>query len=106
MKKLIRLFGATGVFSLLAACSAPAPQPTAPLDMAAVEAYNQKVYSGNTVAAEQRNKPQVQSALPLNGSDSSHRNLSPRTSARPNLIIAPTVGYGYWRGHRHPYYGW
>ncbi|WP_439241253.1 hypothetical protein [Lonepinella sp. BR2474] len=83
----------------LTACSSHPPmgQPQAPLDMKTVESYNQKVYSGNTVPANQK----VQQApvnMPLNASDSQPKNTTTRRSTFP-VVLMPSVGYHYGRYH-------
>ncbi|PJG85922.1 hypothetical protein [Conservatibacter flavescens] len=98
MKK--RIFVSVLMPLALAACSNTVQQPTAPLDMRSVEAYNQKVYSGDTVPAQQKKSP-VEVDTPLNASDNAPKGVVVQPYARPRVIIAPTVGYGY---HRHRYH--
>ena len=84
----------------VAACSSPQSQPSAPLDMKSVEAYNQKVYSGNTVSANEK-KANVEVDTPLNASDNAPKPVVVQPYARPRVVIAPTIGYGY---HRYRHY--
>ena len=100
MKKQILAALAT---ALLAACSAPQNQPQAPLDTQAVAEYQARVYSGNTVPADQRVAMPKQVDNPLNQSDNQPRQSS---VAKVNPNIAVGVGYGYGWGHRHHRHWW
>ncbi|PVX42987.1 hypothetical protein C8D76_101326 [Pasteurella langaaensis DSM 22999] len=96
MKKQFLVLIAAGV---LAACSsAPQNQPQAPLDTQAVQDYNAKVYSGNTVPKEQRVKTPKQVEMPLNQSDNQPRQNS-GVKVNPNIAVG--VGYGWGHHHRH-----
>ena len=90
----------------LSACSAPEQTRTAPLDMQTVNEYNHKVYSGNTVPAEQRTKNPKAVEIPLNSSDYEAK-AQVIEHAKPRIILAPSIGYyhryGY-RGYHHGYW--
>ncbi|PJG82879.1 membrane lipoprotein lipid attachment site-containing protein [Caviibacterium pharyngocola] len=87
--------------AMLSACSAP-PQQTAsaPLDTKTVEEYKKNVYSGNTVSAAQKQQAPTTVEMPLNASDNGGKKIA-RYTQEPRIILAPSVGYGYYRGHRH-----
>lgn len=90
----------------LSACSAPEQTLTAPLDMQTVNEYNHKVYSGNTVPAEQRTKNPKTVEIPLNSSDYEQK-VKVMEQSKPRIILAPSIGYyhryGY-RGYHHGYW--
>ena len=90
----------------LSACSAPEQTRTAPLDMQTVNEYNHKVYSGNTVPAEQRTKNPKTVEIPLNSSDYEPK-AKVMEHVKPRIILAPGIGYyhryGY-RGYHHGYW--
>ncbi len=90
----------------LSACSAPEQTRTAPLDMQTVNEYNHKVYSGNTVPAEQRTKNPKTVEIPLNSSDYEQK-VKVMEQSKPRIILAPSIGYyhryGY-RGYHHGYW--
>lgn len=87
---------------VLAACSSATQyQPQAPLDTQAVQEYNAKVYSGNTVPEHQRVKTPKQIETPLNQSDHQPRQSS-TVKVNPNIAVG--VGYGW--GHRHHRHWW
>ncbi|MDU8924640.1 hypothetical protein RYD26_06915 [Pasteurellaceae bacterium LIM206] len=104
----IKLILLTMAASGLAACSSqPQYQPQAPLDMAAVQAYSNKVYSGNTVPASQRVKQPDEMDIPVNGSDRTagqDRLNSGNKISRTGMVVVPTIGVGI--GHRHHPYWW
>ncbi|WP_293731039.1 hypothetical protein [uncultured Actinobacillus sp.] len=89
------------LFSILTACTTPQNQPKAPLDMQAVQEYNAKVYSGNTVPLAERMKSPKQVDTPVNQSDQQSRK-SPVMRVNPNIA----VGVGYGRGYCHHRYCW
>lgn len=85
----------------ITACSTPVQQSTVPIDMQAVQEYQQRVASGNTVSVQQKQRvaQQVEPDEPLNQSD-----------RRPKVrqvqpVIYPSIGVGYYHGkghfHRH-----
>ncbi|WP_439287154.1 hypothetical protein [Lonepinella sp. BR2357] len=95
MKKIIFIIASM----VLVGCTShpPVGQPQAPLDMKTVQDYNQKVYSGKTVPANQK----VQQApvdMPLNASDSQPKNTTTRRSTLP-VVLMPSIGYHYGRHH-------
>lgn len=95
MKKIMLM---AFVFSTVACSSQVAQQQTkAPLDLKTVEAYQQNVYSGNTVPPSQRNQPSANIEQPLNVSDHQPKVVS--RPARPQVIVAPSIGYGYYRAY-------
>lgn len=85
----------------VAACSAPEQQSRIPLDMKTVEAYQQRVTSGNTVSEKQKQRvaQHLEVDEPLNQSDKRPKVI--RQVVR-EPIIYPSIGidYGYHR-HRH-----
>ncbi|WP_386691191.1 MULTISPECIES: hypothetical protein [unclassified Lonepinella] len=91
MKKFIFILASI----LLTACTShpEVGQPQAPLDMASVNAYNTKVYSGDTVPANQKVKqPPVN--MPLNASDSQPKTTTKTTTP---VVLMPSIGYHYGR---------
>lgn len=82
------------LLALLNACSSQPVQQATHFDMQAVNEYDAKVSSGNTVPANQRKAPQVVDN-PVNQSD--YRIKEMRN--RPNVVLIPTISYGY--GHWH-----
>lgn len=90
MQKLLLVTVISGV---LVACSSKAPQINqAPLDKQTVEAYQAKVYSGNTVSK----KYQVRDVKPednvLNASDSEPKTVIYR-ERQSRLVVTPSIGY-------------
>lgn len=92
MKKLILCLAPF----LVVACSTPQQQSTVPLDMKAVQEYQQRITSGNTV---DKNTPSNNE--PLNQSDHKPKVVYQRVPT----AIYPSVGVGYGWGHRHHHYG-
>lgn len=85
---------------VLAACSAPQHQPNAPLDTRAVQEYNNRVYSGNTVPVSQRVKTPKQVETPVNQSDKQPRRSSV-TRINPSIGVGVGYGWGSRCHHRH-----
>ena len=84
MKKLMLL----AIPVVLSACATPEQQSTVPMDMKAVQDYQYRVATGNTV---DKNQPQPKEAL--NQSDKRSKNVTyyPAVPA-----IYPSVGFGRW----------
>ncbi|WP_135709310.1 hypothetical protein [Actinobacillus porcinus] len=87
------------LLSVLTACTTPKNQPQAPLDMQAVQEYNAKVYSGNTVPLAERMKSPKQVDNPVNQSDK-QSSKNPVTRVNPNIAVGVGYGHGYCH-HRH-----
>ena len=87
-----------GLTALLSACSTQEQSRSAPLDLQTVQAYNNKVYSGNTVPANQRKPTQTAVDIPLNQSDYQPK-VTVTQPVQPRIILAPSIGY------HHGYYG-
>ncbi|MCK3654490.1 hypothetical protein A4G19_01500 [Pasteurellaceae bacterium Macca] len=90
MKKLFLLLPFT-----LIGCSTPPQQSTVPLDMKAVEAYQQRVMSGNTVNPQDKHIEEE-----LNASDKRTKVIIQRSYPR----IYPSIYYGsgyYGSGYRY-----
>ncbi|WP_109078148.1 hypothetical protein [Aggregatibacter kilianii] len=96
MKKLLLILVVGGC---LTACSSKAPQANrAPLDTQAVEAYQAKVYSGNTVSKKYQVKDNKPEDNVLNASDSEPKAVIYR-ERQPRFVVAPSIGY--YRGWHH-----
>ncbi|MDH2926486.1 hypothetical protein FW755_02825 [Lonepinella koalarum] len=91
MKKIVFMLACI----LLTACAShpEVGQPQAPLDMASVNAYNTKVYHGDTVPASQKVK-QAPVNMPLNASDSQPKTTTKTTTP---VVLMPSIGYHYGR---------
>lgn len=81
---------------LLTGCANNTPPPTVHIDPSAVQAYESRVYSGNTVPATQRQQMPQNVDIPLNQSDN-----QPKMNTRANMpvVLMPSVGFGYHRGY-------
>lgn len=79
----------------LAACSSQSEQTGGVYDMKAVQEYNARVTSGNTVTQAQKDKvaSQVDTNLKLNVSDNQVRTRV--RSSLPVIPVVPSVGYHY-----------
>lgn len=77
---------------ILGACSSEPPQVQAPLDTKAVEAYQTKVYSGNTATQAEKELAKRPVNMPLNASDS---NPTYNSTVQPRVVV-PVVGW-WWR---------
>ena len=79
----------------LAACASQPEQTGGVYDMKAVQEYNARVTSGNTVTQAQKDKvaSQVDTNLKLNASDNKVK-IRVR-SALPVIPVVPSVGYHY-----------
>lgn len=88
MRKIVL---AMSTIMVLASCSAPEQQSSVPMDLKAVEAYQQKVASAGHTVENQSVQPQWE----LNQSDK-------RPKAQIIRVYSqPSVYYGYGWGHRH-----
>ncbi|MBN6066582.1 hypothetical protein HYE66_08985 [Aggregatibacter actinomycetemcomitans] len=89
MQKLLPL---AAMSLCLAACSSQPQTNTAPLDTQAVEAYQAKVYGGNTVAKKYQVKDNKPEENVLNASDSEPKTVIYR-ERQPRFVVAPSIGY-------------
>ncbi|MGC7589066.1 hypothetical protein ACPWUF_01045 [Bisgaard Taxon 46] len=92
MKKILTVFM---LFSLYA-CSAKQPEAPIMLDHKALEEYQQKVMSGDTVPTHKKKAYSDTVEVPLNASDSKAKQDKVPTYTRP-IVVMPSVGYHY--GH-------
>ena len=95
MKKLISI----AALSVLTACTAPQQASTigngaAMYDMNAVQDYNARVTSGNTVTAREKAKVAQRDSVPNEMNASDHRSKHTGYSRIP-VAIMPSVGVGY-----------
>ncbi len=90
-----------GAVCLCAACSSPVENhPQAPLDMQAVQEYNNKVYSGNTVPKDQRVTAPKRVDNPLNQSDKYPRVSQGTARVQPHIGVGVGIGrYDHWDRH-------
>ncbi|WP_044469930.1 hypothetical protein [Mannheimia massilioguelmaensis] len=103
MKAKIILLG-SAILGMSACSSQPEYQPQAPLDMQSVQAYQNKVYSGNTVPVSKKVKEQPEVEMPMNVSDkqAADERFNTRRSYHPgNVVLVPSIGYGY---HHHSHW--
>ncbi|WP_150539535.1 hypothetical protein [Actinobacillus vicugnae] len=86
---------------VVAACATPPQQSSVPLDMKTVAEYQQRVASGNTVSAKQKQRvaQQVEADEPLNQSDKRPKVVR-QVVREPVIYPSIGIGYGYHR-HRH-----
>ncbi|AKD38013.1 hypothetical protein I926_03425 [Pasteurella multocida subsp. multocida OH4807] len=91
MKKLIVL--SAGI--LLIGCTQQMPQGNVQMDMKTLQEYNQRVSSGNTVPADQKQAYSKEVDHELNASDSRPK-VQTRTIYRPTpMMFLPSVSYRY-----------
>lgn len=87
MKKLILL----AIPFVLSACATPEQQSTVPMDMKAVQDYQHRVATGNTV---DKKHPEAQEAL-----NQSDRRAKSTVHYGAAPVIYPVIHYGYGYGH-------
>ncbi|ABR74223.1 hypothetical protein CBG46_00995 [Actinobacillus succinogenes] len=95
-------FVLAGVCLCVACSSSVDNRPQAPLDMRAVQEYNNKVYSGNTVPKEQQVTTPKRVDNPLNQSDKYQRVSQGTTRIQPHIGVG--IGVGRYRHRHYPYY--
>ncbi|AKU63111.1 hypothetical protein ADJ80_04755 [Aggregatibacter aphrophilus] len=91
-----KLFPIIGVALVLSACTSPKQTTNnAPLDMQAVNAYQAKVNSGNTVSTKYKVVDPKPTDNVLDASDSVPK-MKVYYERRPSIIVEPS--FGYYRG--------
>ena len=92
-----KLFPIIGVALVLSACTSPKQTTNnAPLDMQAVNAYQAKVNSGNTVSTKYKVVDPKPTDNVLDASDSVPKMKVYYERRRPSVIVEPS--FGYYRG--------
>ncbi|OOH90570.1 hypothetical protein BMT54_04645 [Pasteurellaceae bacterium 15-036681] len=83
----------------LAACSSSVQQSTAPMDMQAVQEYQQRVASSVSNKANAQQKAQKEGEWQLNQSDNKPKVV--QVYSRPRVYPSVHYGYGWGRYGRH-----
>ncbi|UAY76950.1 hypothetical protein K7G90_001143 [Pasteurella canis] len=85
------------VIALLVGCTQKFEQTNVQMDLKTLEQYNQRVKSGDTVAASEKQAYSKDIQSPLNASDNRPK-VEPRPKyQQPSVILVPSVGYHYTR---------